>query len=59
VVLGFNHQGSIKVFARLLTSYTHVDLLGAASVDLPQPAQCDLVQLGVVITLLEKCGVMA
>jgi len=45
VVLGFDRQGWITVFAALLlalitlfTSYSHVDLLGAASVDLPQQA---------------------
>ena len=43
MVLGFDRQGWITVFAALLLalitlfpSYTHVDLLGAASVDLPQ-----------------------
>ena len=41
----FDRQGWITVFAALLlglitllTSYSHVDLLGAASVDLPQQA---------------------
>jgi hypothetical protein len=34
VVLGFDRQGWITVF----TNYTHVDLLGAACVDLPQQA---------------------
>ena len=41
----FDRQGWITVFAALLlalitlfTNYTHVDLLGAASVDLPQQA---------------------
>jgi hypothetical protein len=34
VVLGFDRQGWITLF----TNYTHVDLLGAASVDLPQQA---------------------
>jgi len=45
VVLGLDRQGWITVFAALLlalitllTSYSHVDLLGAASVDLPQQA---------------------
>ena len=43
VLCGLDRQGWITVFAALLlalitlfTSYTHVDLLGAASVDLPQ-----------------------
>ena len=42
---GFDRQGWITVFAALLlalitlfTSYTHVDLLGAASIELPQQA---------------------
>ena len=34
VVLGFDREGWITVF----NNYTHVDLLGAASVDLPQQA---------------------
>ena len=45
VVFGFDRQGWITVFAALLlalitlfTSYSHVDLLGAAYVDLPQQA---------------------
>ena len=45
VLCGLDRQGWITVFAALLlalitlfTSYTHVDLLGAASVDLPQQA---------------------
>ena len=45
VLCGLDRQGLITVFAALLlalitlfTSYTHVDLLGAASVDLPQQA---------------------
>jgi len=45
VVLGFDRQGWITVFAALLlalitllTSYSHVDVLGAASFDLPQQA---------------------
>ena len=45
VDFGFDRQGWITVFAALLlalitlfTSYTHVDLLGAASIDLPQQA---------------------
>jgi len=45
LVLGFDRQGWIAVFAALLlalitlfTSYAHVDLLGAASIDLPQQA---------------------
>ena len=43
VDFGFDRQGWITVYAALLlalitlfTSYTHVDLLGAASIDLPQ-----------------------
>ena len=45
VLCGLDRQGWITVFAALLlalitlfTSYTHVDLLGAAFVDLPQQA---------------------
>lgn len=45
LVLGFDRQGWITVFAALLlalitllTSYSHVDALGAASFDLPQQA---------------------
>ena len=45
VVLGFDRQGWITVFDALLlalitrlTSYDHVDILGAASFDLPQQA---------------------
>ena len=45
MLIGFDRQGWITVFAALFlalitlfTNYTHVDLLGAASVDLPQQA---------------------
>ena len=45
MALGFDRQGWITVFAALLlalitlfTSYDHVDILGAASFDLPQQA---------------------
>jgi len=45
LVLGFDRQGWITVFAALLLAlitlfagYDHVDLLGAASIDLPQQA---------------------
>jgi len=45
MMLGFDRQGWITVFAALLlalitllTSYGHVDILGAASFDLPQQA---------------------
>ena len=45
MLIGFDRQGCVTVFAALLlalitlfTNYTHVDLLGAASVDLPQQA---------------------
>ncbi len=45
MVLEFDRQGWITVFAALLlalitlfTNYTHVDLLGVASFDLPQQA---------------------
>jgi hypothetical protein len=45
MVLEFDRQGWITVFAALLlalitlfTNYTHVDILGAASFDIPQQA---------------------
>jgi len=60
VVLGFDRQGWITVFAALLlalitlfTNYTHVDLLGAASVDLPQQAGIPCIAAAVAAAIAE------
>ena len=60
VVLGFDRQGWITVFAALLlalitlfTNYTHVDLLGAASVDLPQQAGIPCIAAAVATAVAE------
>jgi hypothetical protein len=60
VDFGFNRQGWITVFAALLlalitlfTSYTHVDLLGAASIELPQQAGIPCIAAAVV-TAIER-----
>ena len=60
VVLGFDRQGWITVFAALLlalitlfTNYTHVDLLGAASVDLPQQAGIPCIAAAVAAAVAE------
>ena len=60
VVLGFDRQGWITVFAALLlalitlfTNYTHVDLLGAASVDLPQQAGIPCIVAAVAAAIAE------
>jgi hypothetical protein len=60
VFLGFDRQGWITVFAALLlalitlfTSYTHVDLLGAASVDLPQQAGIPCIAAALAAALAE------
>jgi hypothetical protein len=60
VVLGFDRQGWITVFAALLlalitlfTNYTHVDLLGATSVDLPQQAGIPCIVAAVAAAIAE------
>ena len=60
VVLGFDRQGWITVFAALIlalitlfTNYTHVDLLGAASVDLPQQAGIPCIAAAVAAAIAE------
>ena len=60
MVLGFDRQGWITVFAALLlalitlfTNYTHVDLLGAASVDLPQQAGIPCIVAAVAAAIAE------
>jgi hypothetical protein len=60
VVLGFDRQGWITVFAALIlalitlfTNYTHVDLLGAASVDLPQQAGIPCIVAAVAAAIAE------
>jgi len=60
VLIGFDRQGWITVFTALLlalitlfTNYTHVDLLGAASVDLPQQAGIPCIAAAVA-TVLEQ-----
>ena len=60
VVLGFDCQGWITVFAglllaliTLLTSYDHVDILGAASFDLPQQAGIPCIAAAVATAIAE------
>jgi hypothetical protein len=60
VLLGFDRQGWITVFAALLlalitlfTNYTHVDLLGATSVDLPQQAGIPCIAAAVATAIAE------
>jgi hypothetical protein len=64
VVLGFDRQGWITVFAALLlalitlfTSNTHVDLLGAASVDLPQQAGIPRIAAAVAAAIEQQAGI--
>jgi hypothetical protein len=69
VGFGFDRQGWITVFAALLlalitlfTNYTHVDLLGAASVELRHqlyPSEPNSSRVRDVISLLEEYGGMA
>ena len=60
VVLGFDRQGWITVFAglllaliTLLTSYDHVDILGAASFELPQQAGIPCIAAAVATAIAE------
>ena len=60
MLLGFDRQGWITVFAALLlalitlfTNYTHVDFLGAASVDLPQQAGIPCITAAVATAIAE------
>ena len=60
MLLGFDRQGWITAFAALLlalitlfTNYTHVDLLGAASVDLPQQAGIPCIAAAVAAAVAE------
>ena len=60
MLLGFDRQGWITAFAALLlalitlfTNYTHVDLLGAASVDLPQQAGIPCIVAAVAAAIAE------
>ena len=64
VVLGFDREGLITVFAALLlalitllTSYTHVDLLGAASFDLPQQAGIPCIAAAVAMAIEQQVGI--
>ena len=64
MVLGFDRQGWITVFAALLlalitlfTNYTHVDLLGAASVDLPQQAGIPCIAAAVAAAIEQQIGI--
>ena len=60
MLIGFDRQGWITVFAAMLlalitlfTNYTHVDLLGAASVDLPQQAGIPCIAAAVAAAVAE------
>ncbi len=64
VLLGFDSQCWITVFAALLlplitlfTNYTHVDLLGAASVDLPQQAGIPCIAAAVATAIEQQAGI--
>ena len=63
MVLGFDRQGWITIFAALLlalitlfTNYTHVDLLGATSVDLPQQAGIPCIVAAVAAAIEQQAG---
>ena len=62
--LGFDRQGWITVFAALLlalitllTSYAHVDLLGAASFDLPQQAGIPCIIAAMATAIEQQAGI--
>jgi hypothetical protein len=64
VLLGFDRQGWITVFAALLlalitlfTNYAYVDLLGAASVDLPQQAGIPCIAAAVATAIEQQVGI--
>ena len=64
MILGFDRQGWITVFAALLlalitlfTNYTHVDLLGAGSVDLPQQAGIPCIAAAVAAAIEQQAGI--
>ena len=64
VDLGFDRQGWITVFAALLlalitllSSYNHVDFLGAASIDLPQQAGIPCIAAAVATAIEQQVGV--
>jgi hypothetical protein len=64
LALGFDRQGWITVFAALLlalitllTSYAHVDLLGAASLDLPQQAGIPCIAAAVAMAIEQQVGI--
>ena len=64
MLLGFDRQGWITVFAALLlalitlfTNYTHVDLLEAASVDLPQQAGIPCIAAAVATAIEQQTGI--
>jgi len=64
VVLGFDRQGWITVFAALLLALitlfandTHVVLLGTASVDLPQQAGIPCIAAAVATAIEQQVGI--
>jgi hypothetical protein len=64
VLIGFACQGWITVFAArllalitLFTNYDHVDLLGAASVDLPQQAGIPCIAAAVATAIEQQAGI--
>ena len=64
MLIGFDRQGWITVFAALLlalitlfTNYTHVDLLGAASVDLPQQAGIPCIAAALATAIEQQVGI--
>jgi hypothetical protein len=64
MVLEFDRQGWITVFAALLlalitllTSYSHVDILGVASFDLPQQAGLPCIAAAVATAIDQQDGI--
>jgi hypothetical protein len=64
VVLGFDRQGWVTVFAALLlalitlfTNDAHVELLGTASVDLPQQAGIPCIAAAVATAIEQQVGI--
>ena len=64
MLLGFDRQGWITAFAAvllalitLLTSYSHVDFLGAASVDLPQQAGIPCIAAAEATAIEQQVGI--
>ena len=64
MILGFDRQGWITVFAglllaliTLLTIYDYVDILGAASFELPQQARIPCIAAAVAAAIEQQAGI--